>query len=136
MNNPSIFELIHAMDKVNNKLIIEWNKMFNENIGITHILVLAHLREHGKSRPSDIAKALGLAPPSITHLTEKLIKKELAVRVADESDKRVLYLEIMDKGRDLLTKAQKEGKRLRTQLLERLTEEEQLELLRIYTKLL
>ncbi|GHH99843.1 MarR family winged helix-turn-helix transcriptional regulator [Neobacillus kokaensis] len=136
MENPSIFELIHLMDKMNNRLIVEWNQMFNENIGITHILVLAHLRDHGKSRPSDIAKALGLAPPSITHLTEKLIKRELAVRVSDENDKRVLYLEIRDKGRDLLKKAQEEGKKLRTQLLERLTEEEQQQLIRIYTKLI
>lgn len=136
MENPSIFELIHMMDKVNNRLIIEWNKTFNENIGISHILVLAHLKNHGKSRPSDIAKALGLAPPSITHLCEKLIKKELAVRVADEVDKRILYLEIRDKGLIILTKAQEEGKELRKQLFEKLTTEEQQHLLSIYAKLI
>ncbi|MFZ7944102.1 MULTISPECIES: MarR family winged helix-turn-helix transcriptional regulator [Bacillaceae] len=136
MENPSIFELIHMMDKVNNRLIIEWNKMFNENIGISHILVLSHLKNHGKSRPSDIAKALGLAPPSITHLSEKLIQKELAVRVTDEGDKRILYLEIRDEGLRILTKAQEEGKMLRKQLFEKLTAEEQQQLLGIYSKLI
>ncbi|MFJ5717669.1 MarR family winged helix-turn-helix transcriptional regulator [Neobacillus sp. NPDC093127] len=136
MENPSIFDLIHMMDKVNNRLIIEWNKMFNENIGISHILVLSHLKHHGKSRPSDIAKALGLAPPSITHLSEKLIQKGLAVRVADEVDKRILYLEIRNKGLNILTKAQEEGKMLRQQLFEKLTTEEQQQLLSIYTKLI
>lgn len=124
------------MDKVNNRLIIEWNKMFNENIGISHILVLSHLKNHGKSRPSDIAKALGLAPPSITHLSEKLIQKELAVRVTDEGDKRILYLEIRDEGLRILTKAQEEGKMLRKQLFEKLTAEEQQQLLGIYSKLI
>ncbi|EKN66401.1 regulatory protein MarR [Neobacillus bataviensis LMG 21833] len=136
MENPSIFELIHMMDKVNNRLIIEWNKMFNENIGISHVLVLSHLKLHGKSRPSDIAKALGIAPPSITHLSEKLIQKELAVRVTDEIDKRILYLEIRDKGLNILTKAQEEGKILRKQLFEKLTAEQQQQLLNIYTKLI
>lgn len=124
------------MDKVNNRLIIEWNKMFNENIGISHVLVLSHLKLHGKSRPSDIAKALGIAPPSITHLSEKLIQKELAVRVTDEIDKRILYLEIRDKGLNILTKAQEEGKILRKQLFEKLTAEQQQQLLNIYTKLI
>ncbi|MBO0959610.1 MarR family transcriptional regulator [Neobacillus sp. MM2021_6] len=136
MENPSIFELIHMMDKVNNRLIIEWNKMFNENIGISHVLVLSHLKNYGKSRPSDIAKALGIAPPSITHLSEKLIQKDLAVRVTDEVDKRILYLEIRDKGLKILTKAQEEGKMLRKQLFEKLSVEEQQQLLNIYTKLI
>nr|WP_207627675.1 MULTISPECIES: MarR family transcriptional regulator [Bacillaceae] len=124
------------MDKVNNRLIIEWNKMFNENIGISHVLVLSHLKNYGKSRPSDIAKALGIAPPSITHLSEKLIQKDLAVRVTDEVDKRILYLEIRDKGLKILTKAQEEGKMLRKQLFEKLSVEEQQQLLNIYTKLI
>ncbi|MFK2825413.1 MarR family transcriptional regulator [Bacillus sp. B190/17] len=135
MESETIFDLLHTMDQVTNKLIIHWNKTFNESLGISHILVLSHLNDHGKSRPSDIAKSLGLTPPSLTHLSEKLIQKELAVRLADENDRRILYLDITDAGHTILEKAHLEGQELRKKLFEKLTIEEREQLLAIYKKL-
>ncbi|WP_026575806.1 MarR family winged helix-turn-helix transcriptional regulator [Bacillus sp. UNC438CL73TsuS30] len=135
MAEQTIFELIHLMDKVTNNLIIQWNKTFNEDLGVSHILVLGHLKKYGKSRPSDIAKALGLTPPTLTHLTEKIVQKNLAIRLNDESDRRIVYLGITDKGIDMLKKANKEGEILRKNLFERLTEQDRQQLLEIYAKL-
>lgn len=135
MKEQTIFELIHFMDKVTNNLIIQWNKQFNEDLGISHILVLTHLLENGKSRPSDIAKSLGLTPPTLTHLSEKLVKRNLAVRVLDESDRRIIYLDISDKGIAMVHKANKEGVALRENLFQKLTKQELEQLLKIYEKL-
>jgi len=135
MKERTIFEIIHNMDKVTNKLIIQWNKMFNEDLGVSHILVLGHLNVHGKSRPSDIAKVLGLTPPTLTHLAEKLVRKKLVERITDESDRRIIYLAITEKGEDMVTKANQEGATLRKNLFEKLTDEEREQLLRIYEKL-
>ncbi|OWR30702.1 MarR family transcriptional regulator [Saccharibacillus sp. O23] len=134
MEEKTIFEVIHGMDTVTNRLIIQWNKSFNADLGISHILVLAHLREHGKSRPSDIARALGLTPATLTHLSNKLVKKQLAVRVADESDRRIMYLNITEEGREMTVKANVEGRKLRRELFEKLTDEEVEQLLRIFGK--
>ncbi|MDH5164145.1 MarR family transcriptional regulator [Bacillus obstructivus] len=133
--NKTIFELIHEMDQVTNQLIIQWNQMFSESLGISHILVINHLNKHGKSRPSDIARSLGLTPPSLTHLSEKLIKKGFANRMRDENDRRILYLDITDEGRKVLSKAQESGKTLRKQLVQKLTDEEISQLLNLYEKL-
>lgn len=135
MKEQTIFELIHSMDQVTNNLIIQWNKLFKESLGISHILVLSHLNKNGKSRPSDVARALELTPPSLTHLSEKLVQKELATRLVDEGDRRIVYLAITDKGTDMLNKAQEEGQTLRRNLFEKLTEEERQHLLSIYDKL-
>lgn len=135
MENETIFDLIHTMDQVTNKLIINWTKMFNENLGISHILVLKHLHENGQSRPSDIAKSLGLTPPSLTHLSDKLIKKGLITRLNDEGDRRIFYLNITDSGFEVLMNAQEKGNSLRKELFEKLTAEEQKQLLHIYSKL-
>ncbi|MCH6267262.1 MarR family winged helix-turn-helix transcriptional regulator [Neobacillus citreus] len=135
MNDQTIFELIHNMDKFTNNLIVKWNKMFNEELGVSHILVLGHLKENGKSRPSDLAKTLGLTPATLTHLSEKLVKKKLAVRVTDESDRRIIYLQITDKGIDTVIRANKEGQLLRKTLFEKLTQEEKEFMLKIYEKL-
>ncbi|RID82714.1 MarR family transcriptional regulator [Peribacillus asahii] len=135
MEKQTIFELIHMMDQLTNNMIIKWNKMFEENLGISHILVLNYLKEHGKSRPSDIAKALGLTPPSLTHLSEKLVQKELAIRVVDQEDRRIIYLSITNKGVEMVHTAHEKGKALRTNLFEALSEEERQQLLTIYEKL-
>lgn len=135
MKEQTIFDLINTMDKVTNNLIIQWNKMFKENLGITHILLLSHLKENGKSRPSDIAKALGVTPPTLTHLSEKLVQKKLVIRLIDDDDRRINYLEITDEGIDMIKKAHEEGQTLRRNLFERLTDEERQQLLMIYKKL-
>ncbi|WP_405097902.1 MarR family winged helix-turn-helix transcriptional regulator [Oceanobacillus sp. FSL H7-0719] len=135
MKEQTIFELIHSMDQFTNKLLIQWNKIFKENLGISHILLLGHLNRHGKSRPSDIAKTLGLTPPSVTHLSEKLVKRNLAVRQVDEKDRRIVYLAITQGGIDIVDKAHDEGRILRENLLEKLTEDEVTQLLVLYEKL-
>ncbi|WP_068776552.1 MarR family winged helix-turn-helix transcriptional regulator [Paenibacillus sp. FJAT-26967] len=135
MEEQTVFELIHNMDKFTNKLIVQWNKTFNEDLGVSHVLVLGHLKQNGKSRPSDIAKILGLTPPTLSYLSEKLVKKKLAVRMSDESDRRIIYLGITDKGADVLKRASLEGQRLRRNLFEKLNEQERAELANLYKKL-
>lgn len=135
MEEHTFFEIIHEMDKVTNNLIIQWNKTFNEDLGVSHVLVLGHLKVHGKSRPSEIAKVLGLTPPTLTHLSDKLVKKKLAERVMDESDRRIVYLDITEKGLETLDRANREGQELRKALINKLTEEEREQMKNIYKKL-
>lgn len=135
MEDHAIFELIHNMDKVTNQLIISWNKTCSTDLGISHILVLAHLKKNGKSRPSDIAKTLGLTPPTLSYLSDKLVKRELAVRMTDECDRRVVYLDITCSGADLLEKTTQEGERLRLKLFEKLNEQERGQLVSLYQKM-
>lgn len=135
MRDETIFDIIHNMDKFTNNLIIQWNKIFNEELGVSHILLLGHLSVYGKSRPSDVAKKLGLSPPTVTHLSEKLVKKKLSVRSTDEEDRRIVYLEITEAGEEILQRANLEGQVLRRKMFEKLTAEEQQQMLHIYQKL-
>lgn len=135
MPEETIFEILHNMDKFTNNLLVEWNKIFNEDLGVSHVLLLGHLYANGRSRSSDIAKQLGLKPPTVTHLTEKLVKKGFAVRLTDDSDRRIVYLAITDEGTKVLHRANEEGHRLRAKLFEKLSLEEQRQMLVIYEKL-
>ncbi|MFS0841051.1 MarR family winged helix-turn-helix transcriptional regulator [Paenibacillus sp. 1P03SA] len=135
MEEQTVFELIHNMDKFTNGLIVQWNKTFNEDLGVSHVLVLGHLKQNGKSRPSDIARILGLTPPTLSYLSEKLVAKKLAVRTVDESDRRIIYLGITDKGAEVLKRATLEGERLRRNLFQKLSEQERAELANLYKKL-
>lgn len=81
MEEETIFEIIHNMDQFTNNLIVEWNKTFNQELGVSHVLILGHLNLYGKQRLSDIAKVIGLTPPTVTHLSDKLVKKDLRLVV-------------------------------------------------------
>lgn len=135
MQEETIFEILHNMDKMTNNLIIQWNKGFNKGLGVSHVLILGHLKINGKSRPSDMAKALGLTPPSVTNLTEKLVKRQLITRSIDENDRRIIYLEITYAGEIILKEANEAGQILRKKIFERLTDEERQQMLHIYQKL-
>ncbi|MBM6383716.1 MULTISPECIES: MarR family winged helix-turn-helix transcriptional regulator [Paenibacillus] len=135
MEEKTIFEIIHNMDTFTNKLIIQWNKSFNEDLGVSHVLVLSHLKQNGKSRPSDIAKVLGLTPPTLSYLSDKLVGKKLAVRVVDESDRRNSYLDITEDGSEVLGRASMEGQKLRRALFEKLTAQDREKLAEIFEKL-
>ncbi|GIP29033.1 MarR family transcriptional regulator [Paenibacillus sp. J23TS9] len=135
MEEQTIFELIQSMENFTNKLIVQWNKTFNEDLGVSHVLVLGHLKQNGRSRPSDIAKTLGLSPATLSYLSDKLVAKELAVRNVDESDRRIIYLEITDKGVEVLRRATLEGQRLKRGLFEKLTEQDRAQMAAIFKKL-
>lgn len=76
-----------------------------------------------------------MTPPTLTHLSEKLVRKKLAIRIIDESDRRIIYLGITDKGVEMVNRANQEGQALRRNLFEKLTDEERQQLLKIYEKL-
>lgn len=135
MSEKTIFDILHQMDTFTNSVMIKWNKMFNEDLGVSHVLTLGYLKRNKKARPSDISKELGLTPPTVTHLVNKLVKKELVERQLDATDRRIIYLVITEKGKETLKRASVEGQALRRELFLKLTEEEQEQLLALYAKL-
>lgn len=135
MSEKTIFDILHQMDTFTNSVMIKWNKTFNENLGVTHVLTLGYIKRNEKARPSDISKELGLTPPTVTHLVEKLVQKKLVERVLDDSDRRIIYLVITEKGKEVLKRANVEGQKLRRELFLKLNEEEREQLLALYAKL-
>lgn len=135
MTNQNIFELVHTMEKVSYQLVLQWQRRSDNDLGISHILVLQELINKGESRPSDIAKTLNFTPASLTHLATKLTKQGLIVRRQDENDKRTKYLSITDAGKELVSKAHNDGLEVRKELFSNISMEERRTLLEIYKKL-
>ena len=135
MKDQTIYQLIHKIEQVTHRILVKMRQNAESDLGISHILVLHELRTHGECRPSDLASILGFTPASLTHLSNKLLKKSLISKRQDESDKRVSFWEITKDGETLLDKAQEEGQIVRKEIFSHLTESEQQSLLEIYIKL-
>ncbi|WP_428416311.1 MarR family winged helix-turn-helix transcriptional regulator [Phocicoccus schoeneichii] len=134
-SEQTIFQILHNMDKFTNQLIIKWNKDFNEGLGISHVLTLSYLSKNKYARPSEIANVLGLKPPTVTTITEKLVKKGFVERLYDDTDRRIIHIKITDSGREILKRANESGQVLRREMFMKLNEKERDELLRLYRKL-
>ncbi|GAB2664426.1 MarR family transcriptional regulator [Prescottella soli] len=58
----------------------------------------------GRPRLGDVAKALRIAPRSATEVVDRLQKRDLVERVADDADRRAVCVQLTDTGSALLTK--------------------------------
>lgn len=136
MKEASIFELIRTAELLNDKTIIRFMNSFNENVGISQILVLYRLCEKGPQMQSQLARKLGYTLGAMTGISNKLIKEKYARREYVETDRRIILLAVTEKGKDLLNEAQKHGQKMREDLYSVLSEEEIKQLLTIQRKLL
>ena len=66
------------------------------------LFTLGALYHHKKLTMSGIGCHLSIPKPHATILVDKLIKDDLVVRLPDPNDRRVIYIELTEKGRDTL----------------------------------
>lgn len=136
MKETNIFELIQAIEKMNNENIMRFTKAFDYPIGISPILVLAALHYEGPQKQKELAERVGYTKGAMTHIAEKLVSLGLAGRVYDEADRRTIRLEITAAGEQALAKAQQIGQEVFMDAFEVLNEEEIEQYLKLQKKLL
>ena len=136
MEEKGVFEPIQTMQRLSNHAVIQWTKATRNNIGISPILVLVELKLHGPQKQSDLAQTLGFTPGAITNIANKLIESQLAERKYDSSDRRIIYLDITEKGMDVLKDAKQQGQFVYEQLFQVLNDTEIQQFLSIYEKLI
>ena len=66
------------------------------------LFTLGALYHHKRLTMSGIGCHLSIPKPHATILVDKLIKDDLVIRLPDPNDRRVIYIELTEKGRDTL----------------------------------
>src|SRR5690625_3631500 len=61
---------------------------------------------------SELASSLHLTPGAVTTASDRLINHGYIARIRDKEDRRVVHLELTQKGRATLTKLQHEGRKI------------------------
>nr|WP_317283976.1 MarR family transcriptional regulator [uncultured Sellimonas sp.] len=62
------------------------------------------LKKYGKLPQKEIARILGVKPPSMTMLLRKLEEKHLVIRRQDEEDQRIFRIELSEEGESYIKK--------------------------------
>lgn len=136
MEKQNIFQLIHMIEQMNNENIVRFTQKFPYPLGISPVLVLSELKNNGIRKQVELAELLGYTKGAMTSIANKLVQLELAERVYDETDRRIIQLQITDKGQSALKTAQVIGEEIYTQLFSVFTEEELTQYLRLQQKLI
>jgi len=72
----------------------------------------------------ELAKRVGVEPPSMVPMIDRLVKHGLVLRQPSELDRRVKFILLTKEGKALYTKIKKEADRLRLQLLHKVNKKE------------
>ena len=95
------------------------------SISVGKIGVLAYLSKHGQTSASTLAAAEKISPQAIANAVRELESLGLVVRTPDEQDRRRIWIELTDAGRERLAQERSQGLDwLEHAIAERLTNEE------------
>lgn len=72
------------------------------NMPLSHVQVLALLKDNGTMTVSEISRRLGIAKPNITPLVDRLIAAGYVMRSRDSQDRRMVRVSICPAGEEKL----------------------------------
>ncbi|MEV7136074.1 MarR family transcriptional regulator [Arthrobacter sp. NPDC093128] len=115
--SQSFFETLHPLlGRLNDERTISPGKLG----------VLRHLAEHGRATTSELAIVGRVSPQGISLAARELERSQFVVRVPDERDRRRVWIELTDAGRQKLAQESAAGHGwLDRAIAERLTPDEQ-----------
>lgn len=111
-----------------------WNKELN-GINPSQYLILKTLKLCGPQKAAELAEVLQITPGAITGASDKLVSEGYAERKGTKEDRRVVYLEITDKGNQLIEPLLKNQWKVTAKFFEGLPDEDINHLIRIYNKI-
>jgi len=104
-----IKDIIGLQEKSNRLMLAyrveNWMKL---DLTIDQLKSLIIVYSQGKISFKDLAQALGISRSNITGLADRLIQNGLLIRNQDREDRRVQYLELTDKGKEVLNNIKQE----------------------------
>jgi DNA-binding MarR family transcriptional regulator len=116
-------------------------RMFNEaedgelsELPLAQLRILRTLLDFPRAA-SEVGDMLGYSPSGLSQITHRLIKAGLVVKTKDTHDARVKHLALSPKGRSLMESRRTARVEQAGLVLSRLTEDEQVEFLRLLDKM-
>jgi MarR family 2-MHQ and catechol resistance regulon transcriptional repressor len=95
------------------------------SVSLQELRVIEHLGEYGVSMMKEIAESLLVAVNTVTGIVDSLESKKLVNRLRSPSDRRVIYVELTESGRQVFEASLAEKAGFCQTLLSALDEDEQ-----------
>ena len=127
INMETNIKLMVVMTKLNQAFMNNLGKNL-ESLGMQASMytMLAHLNDVGRAKTQKLGTVALISSGTITHTVNKMIAKDLVIKVQDENDKRIFWIEITEYGRKCFMDVHKEHIIYLNDLLSGFTEGEKL----------
>ena len=121
--------ILHQLMRLSEYLVVQGLERLDLNPGQAGILFW--LGREGELSQRQLARKVGITPPSVTTAIRKLEGKDLIEKEADPHDQRVFKIRLSEKGKASLEYLREEIKRLEEVLYQGISSEEKLLLRRM-----
>jgi len=119
MNTNDIAEQIALlMPKIGRRILLEFFQ--SVDISQTQLLTIMALYESEQCSFSDLSQRMGITPPTVTGLIDRLEKSGYAKRVPSATDRRVIHIELTGKGVKIAKKFRSSVKKRWKTILDRM----------------
>ncbi len=128
-------ELLELFSNVLKKMKKEWTKQLEHGISPSQYFILKTLEHSGSRKATELAEVIQMTPGAITGASDKLVSEGYAERKGAKEDRRVVYLEITDKGKKFVKFMFEKQKAVTAKFFEGLSDEDINHLIRIYQQI-
>lgn len=135
-SRQDLYELEESFRQVFRRIRASWTRFEEQGVSASQAVILEKLDSEGPLKVSQIAEALWITSGAVTTLSDKLIAGSFAERTRSEEDRRVVMMEITDKGREVITALRVHRKKVVEAYFGELPEEDVRHLNRIFSHIL
>ncbi|MGF9714384.1 MULTISPECIES: MarR family winged helix-turn-helix transcriptional regulator [Paenibacillus] len=135
-SRQDLYELEETFRQLFRRIRTSWSRFEEQGVSASQAIILEKLDSDGPLKVSQIAEALWITSGAVTTLSDKLIAGGFAKRTRSEEDRRVVMMEITDKGREVIEALRAHKKRVVEAYFGDLPEEDVRHLTRIFKQIL
>ncbi len=140
MDSPSRKEFFTRLEgvlmEIGRRIHVEFGAHMVSGITGSQFFVLQKINAQGRLTVSEVADKLSVSLSAITALVDRLVQAGLVVRSRDEKDRRLVWLEATDKGKEILGRCIESRRQVAAKYFGRLSDQDLEKLLEIYEKVL
>lgn len=104
-------------------------------LGESQVMVLFTLMHMGRQLTSELSRRYNVTNPTMTRIVDELVKKGLVERQPDTRDRRCIFLDLTESGRELAAVAHEHGRKALVEYLRPLSPEELTDVSRAFSHL-
>ncbi|MFX4262635.1 MarR family winged helix-turn-helix transcriptional regulator [Pelotomaculum propionicicum] len=122
--------------EIGRRIHVEFDAHMVSGITGSQFFVLQKINAKGRLTVSEVADKLSVSLSAITALVDRLVQAGLVVRSRDEKDRRLVWLEATDKGKEILSRCIEGRRQVAIKYFGQLPDQDLEKLLEIYEKVL
>ncbi|MCZ8518127.1 MULTISPECIES: MarR family winged helix-turn-helix transcriptional regulator [Paenibacillus] len=135
-DSQDLYELDNTFRQLFRKIRSSWTRFEEQGVSASQAVILEKLASEGPLKVSQIAEMLFITSGAVTSLSDKLISGGFASRTRSEEDRRVVMMEITDKGQKILESLHRHRTLVVESFFGRLPKEDVDHLTRIFNQIL